>query len=395
MTRSRTIAFTLAAFLLVFGAAVLAQSQSTPQATPQAVPDQTPPPAPPIATNDPKIAAQQANQGSQPSQSAPASDPTVDPNNTKAPKNKKDNVDEIGSRDVGKGMNWFSLEKEIAVGKAMAQQVEAQSHMVDDPVISEYVNRLGQNLVRNSDAKVPFTIKVIDADEINAFALPGGFFFVNTGVILEADEEAELAGVMAHEIAHVAARHGTRGQTRAEAMSIARLALIFVPGLGPYIAFQASGFAIPMSYLQFSQSFEREADYLGLQYMYKAGYDPTAFVTMFEKIQAKEKRKPGTFSKMFSTHPQTPDRIAASQKEIAAILPGRSEHIVTTSEFDDVKARLDVMHNRRKSDSKTNDGRPTLRRTSTAGDSTTDTSSKDSTTTSSSDDRPTLKRRDP
>jgi predicted Zn-dependent protease len=292
-------------------------------------------------------------------------------------------------------MNWFSLEKEIAVGKAMAQQVEAQSHMVDDPVISEYVNRLGQNLVRNSDAKVPFTIKVIDADEVNAFALPGGFFFVNTGVIMEADEEAELAGVMAHEIAHVAARHGTRGQTRAEAMSIARLALIFVPGLGPYIAFQASGFAIPMSYLQFSQSFEREADYLGLQYMYKAGYDPTAFVTMFEKIQAKEKRKPGTFSKMFSTHPQTPDRIAASQKEIAAILPGRSEHIVTTSEFDDVKARLDVMHNRRKSDSKTNDGRPTLRRTSTAGDSTTDTSSKDSTTTSSSDDRPTLKRRDP
>jgi len=369
-----------------------------PQSTPPATPDQTAPQAaPPIATNDPKIAAQQASQ----TPPVATNDPTVDPNNTKKPKNKKEDVDEIGSRDVGKGMNWFSLEKEIAVGKAMAQQVEAQSRMVDDPTISEYVNRLGQNLVRNSDAKVPFTIKVIDADEVNAFALPGGFFFVNTGVIMEADEEAELAGVMAHEIAHVAARHGTRGQTRAEAMSIARLALIFVPGIGPYIAFQASGFAIPMAYLQFSQGFEREADYLGLQYMYKAGYDPQAFVTFFEKIQAKEKRKPGTFSKAFSTHPQTPDRISATQKEIAAILPGRAEHIVTTSEFDEVKGRLEVLHNRRKSDTqKGSDGRPTLRRTSTAGDSTTgsgsSTSSTDSSSTSSSsDDRPTLKRRDP
>jgi len=398
MNHSRTLAFGLAAFLVLISASVFAQPPSMPQSTPPATPDQTAPQAaPPIATNDPKIAAQQASQ----TPPVATNDPTVDPNNTKKPKNKKEDVDEIGSRDVGKGMNWFSLEKEIAVGKAMAQQVEAQSRMVDDPTISEYVNRLGQNLVRNSDAKVPFTIKVIDADEVNAFALPGGFFFVNTGVIMEADEEAELAGVMAHEIAHVAARHGTRGQTRAEAMSIARLALIFVPGIGPYIAFQASGFAIPMAYLQFSQGFEREADYLGLQYMYKAGYDPQAFVTFFEKIQAKEKRKPGTFSKAFSTHPQTPDRISATQKEIAAILPGRAEHIVTTSEFDEVKGRLEVLHNRRKSDTqKGSDGRPTLRRTSTAGDSTTgsgsSTSSTDSSSTSSSsDDRPTLKRRDP
>jgi predicted Zn-dependent protease len=398
MNRSRTLAFGLAAFLVLLSASVFAQPPSAPQSTPQATPDQSAPQVvPPIATNDPNIAAQQAGQ----TPPVATNDPTVDPNNTKKPKNKKEDVDEIGSRDVGKGMNWFSLEKEIAVGKAMAQQVEAQSRMVDDPTISEYVNRLGQNLVRNSDAKVPFTIKVIDADEVNAFALPGGFFFVNTGVIMEADEEAELAGVMAHEIAHVAARHGTRGQTRAEAMSIARLALIFVPGIGPYIAFQASGFAIPMAYLQFSQGFEREADYLGLQYMYKAGYDPQAFVTFFEKIQAKEKRKPGTFSKAFSTHPQTPDRISATQKEIAAILPGRAEHIVTTSEFDEVKARLEVLHNRRKSDTqKGSDGRPTLRRTSTAGDSTTgsgsSTSSTDSSSTSSSsDDRPTLKRRDP
>ncbi len=405
MNRSWTSALALAAFLAVLPAS--AQSTTPAQSTPQqATQDQNAPaPAPPVATNDPKILKQQ-QQGAQgqtpqaapPAAAAPTSDPTTDPNNTKKPKNKKDDVDEIGSRDVGKGMNWISLEKEIAIGKAMAQQVEAQSHMVDDPVITEYVNRLGQNLVRNSDAKVPFTIKVIDADEINAFALPGGFFFVNTGVILEADEEAELAGVMAHEIAHVAARHGTRGQTRAEAMSLARLALIFVPGIGPYIAFQASGFAIPVAYLQFSQGFEREADYLGLQYMYKAGYDPQAFVTFFEKIQAKEKRKPGTFAKAFSTHPQTPDRIAASQKEIAAILPGRAEHIVTTSEFDDVKSRLEVMHNRKRTDgNKNNDGRPTLRRTSTASDPNTSTADNktDTNTQSSGDDRPTLKRRDP
>ncbi len=400
MNRTRTLAFLLTAFLTVFSTLLLGQSQAPPQltppTTPQATPDQPPVPEPPVATNDPKLLKQQGSQASPSGQTAPAaaaSDPTVDPNNTKKPKNKKEDVDEIGSREVGKGMNWYSLEKEIALGKSMAQQVEAQSHMVDDPVISEYVNRLGQNLVRNSDAKVPFTIKVIDADEINAFALPGGFFFVNTGVIMEADEEAELAGVMAHEIAHVAARHGTRGQTRADAMGIARLALIFVPGIGPYIAYQASGFAIPMAYLQFSQGFEREADYLGLQYMYKAGYDPQAFVTFFEKIQAKEKRKPGTFGKAFATHPQTPDRIAATQKEIAQILPGRAEHIVTTSEFDDVKSRLEVMHNRHKKDTQPgSDGRPTLRRTSTASDSTTGT---DSTSTSSTDDRPTLKRRDP
>jgi beta-barrel assembly-enhancing protease len=392
MNRTRTLVFALAAILVVFSASSIVSNtlsaQTPPQATPQTAPDQsTPQQASPAAQQAPPAAQQ-------------AADPTTDPNNTKKPKNKKEDVDEIGSRDVGKGMNWFSLEKEIAIGKAMAQQVEAQSRMVDDPVISEYVNRLGQNLVRNSDAKVPFTIKVIDADEVNAFALPGGFFFVNTGVIMEADEEAELAGVMAHEIAHVAARHGTRGQTRAEAMSIARLALIFVPGMGPYIAYQASGFAIPMSYLKFSQGFEREADYLGLQYMYKAGYDPQAFVTFFEKIQAKEKRKPGTFSKMFGTHPPTPDRISATQKEIAAILPGRPEHIVTTSEFDEVKSRLEVLHNRRKSDDrKGGDGRPTLRRTSTASDSSTtdsSTQSTDKTTTSTSgDDRPTLKRRDP
>jgi predicted Zn-dependent protease len=306
-------------------------------------------------------------------------------------------VEEIGNRNVGKGINWYSLEKEIAIGKSLAQQVEAQSKLLDNPVVTEYVNRIGQNLVRNSDAKVPFTIKVIDSDEVNAFALPGGFFFVNTGVVLEADEEAELAGVMAHEIAHVAARHGTRQATRGEIANLLSIPLIFVGGGIGYGVRQAAGLLVPMGFMKFSRNFEREADYLGLQYMYRTGYDPQAFTTFFEKIQAKEKRRPGTLSKMFASHPQTPDRIAESQKEIAQILPARAEYVVTTSEFDDVKARLQTLHNRRKTDDRKGD-RPTLRRTTRADSSPVDgkgkSDGKGDSTGDSEDKRPTLKRRD-
>ncbi len=342
---------------------------------------------------------QSQNQAQAPAQDqaqaqSPDQNQTQSQDQKKSPKKKKskDDVEEIGNRDVGKGVNWYSLEKEIALGKALAQQVEAQSKLVDDPVINEYVNRIGQNLVRNSDAKVPFTIKVIDSDEVNAFALPGGFFFVNTGVILEADEEAELAGVMAHEIAHVAARHGTRQATRGEIANLATIPLIFVGGGIGYGARSAASLAIPMGFMKFSRGFEAEADHLGLEYMYKTGYDPQAFVTFFEKIQAKEKRRPGTLSKMFASHPQTPDRISKSQEEIAQILPARAEHIVTTSEFDEVKARLESLHNRRKTDDRKGD-KPTLRRTTTADTRPVDQKG-DSTSTTADDGRPTLKRRD-
>ncbi len=308
-------------------------------------------------------------------------------------KDKKEDVEEIGNRDVGKGMNWYSLEKEIAIGKALAQQVEAQSKLVDDPVVSEYVNRVGQNIVRNSDARVPFTIKVIDSDDLNAFALPGGFFFVNSGLILEADEEAELAGVMAHEIAHVAARHGTRQATRGELANLLSIPLIFMGGGIGFGARQAAGLLVPLSFMKFSRSFEREADFLGLQYMFKTGYDPQAFVTFFEKIQAKEKKRPGTLSKAFASHPQTPDRIATSQEEIAKILPARNEHIVTTSEFDDVKARLQAIHNRRRVDDRKSD-RPTLRKSTTADTRPVDEKGKKEGKAEEEDKRPTLKRRD-
>ena len=300
----------------------------------------------------------------------------------------KNDVDAIGNRKVGgRGMgNWYSLETEIRMGKEYSQQVEASVKMVQDPVVTEYVNRIGQNLVRNSDAQVPFTIKVIDSDEVNAFALPGGFFYVNSGLILAADEEAELAGVMAHEIAHVAARHATRQITRAQWANIGTIPLIFVGGGIGYAVRSVAGLALPMTFLSFSRGFEAEADYLGLQYMYKSGYDPQAFISFFEKLQAKEKRKPGTLARAFSTHPQTPDRIEKSQEEIGRILPARPQYVVSTSEFDDVKSRLASIENRHKVLDDKEGSKPSLRRASTS-----DKSGKDDKT---DDDRPTLKRRD-
>jgi beta-barrel assembly-enhancing protease len=304
---------------------------------------------------------------------------------------KNKDPDAIGNRDVGSGVNFYSLEKEIALGKQLAQEVERQAKVVDDPVIAEYVSRIGQNLVRNSDAKVPVTIKVLDSEEVNAFALPGGFFFVNSGLILKAESEAELAGVMAHEIAHVACRHGTKQATRVELMEIAAIVgSIAVGGWTGYAIRQGAGLAIPMGYLTFSRAAERQADYFGLQYMYKAGYDPTAFVDFFEKLQTLEKKKPGSIAKVFMTHPMTDDRIKAAQKEIDTILKPKPEYVVNTSEFVDVKARLAMLHNRRPVNGGEDPNRPRLRRAPGSGG----TDGGGTNTNTDSDDRPTLKRRD-
>ena len=341
-------------------------------------------------------AADQGSSASSPSDSAAkASTPVpaqpADPDKVKHDGGKED-VDAVGNRNVGckTGMgNWYGVEKQMAMGKQYAQQVESSVKLIQDPVVTEYVNRVGQNLVRNSDAQVPFTIKVIDSDDINAFALPGGFFYVNSGLILAADEEAELAGVMAHEIAHVAACHAARENTRGNLMQMASIPLIFVGGAIGYAGYEAAGLALPMTFLHFSRGFEAEADYLGLQYMYKSGYDPQAFISFFEKVQAQEKKKPGTLAKAFSTHPQTPDRIAKSQEEIATILPARAQYMVSTSEFDDVKSRLAAIENRHKiMDKKEDKNRPSLRRTSTPDKNGSDDK------TGNDDDRPTLKRRD-
>ncbi len=311
-------------------------------------------------------------------------------------KNPKDDPDAIGDRKVGDGVNFYSLEKEIALGKQLAQEVERQAKVVNDPIIAEYVNRIGQNLVRNSDAKVPFTIKVLDTEEVNAFALPGGFFFVNTGLILKADSEAELAGVMGHEIAHVACRHGTRNATRGEIAQIAMIAAsIAIPyGWTGYAIRQGAGLAIPMGFLTFSRANEREADHLGLQYMYKAGYDPTAFVDFFEKIETLEKKKPGAVAKVFATHPMTDDRIKLAQEEIQKDLPPRPEYVVNTSEFNNVKARIAMLDGRRTLDTNADPGRPTLRRAPGTGNGPADTNDDGTTPKTDEQDRPTLKRRD-
>jgi predicted Zn-dependent protease len=304
-------------------------------------------------------------------------------------KNDKKDPDQIGERDVGKGLNWYSLEKEIGMGKGLAQEIERQAKIVDDPVIAEYVNRVGQNLVRNSDVKVPVTIKVIDAEEVNAFALPGGFFFVNTGLIQRAETEAELAGVMAHEIAHIAARHGTRQATRGGIVNLATIPLIFMGGWAGYGVRQAASVLIPIGFLSFSRGFESEADLLGIQYLYKAGYDPGAFVDFFEKLQSDEKRKPGTMAKVFSSHPLTDDRIKGSQQNIQEVLKAKPEYVVTTSEFNDVKARMASLLNRRKVDEK-EANKPRLRK---QGSGRIDSDGNEKPKAEDEEERPTLKRR--
>jgi len=301
---------------------------------------------------------------------APAALPTADDANIKHNGGKTD-IDAVGNRNVGCGRgvgNWYTVERQVSDGRRYAQMIESQVKLVNDPVINEYVNRVGQNIVRNSDAQVPFTIKVIDSDVVNAMALPGGFFYVNSGLILAADEEAEMAGVMAHEIAHVAACHYGREMTRANLLQMASIPFIFIGGAIGYAGYEAAGLALPMTFLKFSRGFEAEADYLGVEYMYRAGYDPSAFVSFFEKIQAMEKKKPGTLSKAFDTHPQTPDRIEKTQDEIRKILPAKQQYVVTTSEFDDVKARLAAIENRHKIIDQKDSNKPSLRRTSNSTD---------------------------
>jgi len=309
-------------------------------------------------------------------------------------KGSEEDVNAVGQRNIGgRGLgNWYSTNWEIGTGKQYSMEIEKSSHLVTDPVVVEYINRIGQNIVKNSDAKVPFTIKVLDTDEINAMALPGGFFYVNSGLILACDSEDELAGVMAHEISHVAAHHAAREMTKMNYMQLGQIPLIiFTQGTWVgYGIYEAAQLAVPLTFLQFSREYEAEADYLGIQYMYRAGYDPQGMVSIFEKLSALEKHKPGALSKAFSDHPATPDRIAAVENEIATILPPEPQYMVTSSEFDTVKARLARIQNKRGLNDKKDNSKPTLRRT--AG--TNNDPNAPNNPSSSTDDRPTLGRRD-
>lgn len=294
----------------------------------------------------------------------------------------------IGSRNVGcnRGLgNWYTLESQVRMGREFARQVEQTSHLITDPVVNEYVNRLGQNLVRNSDTRLPFTIKVLDVEQPNAFALPGGYMFVNAGTLLLADDESELAGVMAHEIAHVAACHSARESTRGTMAGLAMIPVVILTGgIAGIGVNQAANYGIPAVFSKFGRNFEAQADYLGVQYSYKAGYDPNGMINFFEKLQALEKKRPGFAMKLYGDHPQTPDRIVKSQHEIGAILPPRDQYIVDSSDFEQAKKRLElIMKHRQQKDGKDSKEEPQLRRT--AGDDKNPDQKKD-------DDRPVIKR---
>jgi len=253
---------------------------------------------------------------------------------------KKYDVEKIGERGVGGGMNFFSIDREIKLGAEMAKEIDAQVKFFTDERVNEYVNRLAQNLARNSDVKVPMSVRIIDSDELNAFALPGGRLYVNVGMIMAAESEAELAGVMAHEIAHVAARHATKNATKRQIWNLASIPLMFVGGPAGMVVHNVVQVAVPMTFLKFSRNAEREADLLGLEYEYAAGYDPAAMVNFFDKLQTKDKKKPNFVVRAFQSHPMNDDRLKRAQKTIAELLPAKDEYMVSTSEFDEMKARL-------------------------------------------------------
>jgi beta-barrel assembly-enhancing protease len=325
------------------------------------------------------------------------------PQNLSFAERRHSDIANIGNRNMGGKVygvlpNWISLEREISMGAQVAQQFEQTARLVEDPVISEYVDRVGQNIVKHSDAKVPFHIKVVDTDEVNAFAFPGGFFYVNKGLILAADNEAELAGVMAHEISHVTARHATQRMSKAQYLQLAAIPALFIGGYWTQMGIQnAMGLGLNLELLGVTRDSEKEADQLGIQYLWNSGYDPNAFVTFFEKLQEQEKSKPGRLAGFFRTHPYTLDRIAASMDE-QRYLPEKDNYIINTSEFDRVKSRLQSIDNAQKSSESasaaSDQKKPTLkRRTNTDGGSGgSDPADPDSGDESPKKSRPTLKR---
>ena len=355
-----TSAFVLTASLLVSSVVAVAQQTSTPK---------------------PAEDAQKTDQTqSEQKKTAPAATPVK----SNKPLSTNEDPNMIGKRNINTGIiakMSGSTEKEVRLGRELAAEVDRQAKFVDDPTITEYVNRVGQNIVLHSDAKVPFTIKVIDSDEVNAFALPGGFFYVNKGLLLAADNEAELAGVMAHEIAHVAARHAVENQTKGSLLEYAALAgSIFIGGIPGMIYQNTAGIGLLGVFMKFSRGAEEEADKLGVQYMYAAGYDPGAMATMFEKLEAKNKKKPGFIARAFATHPAPPDR-RQSALALAARFPEHEEYVISSSEFQKVKGRLLRLSNARAStagaiaagDEGGAPGRPTLKRRQPTPDETTTT----------------------
>jgi beta-barrel assembly-enhancing protease len=376
--------FSRAASALVLMASLMLSSMAAVGQTTQKPAEQTPPDVPVLKKTPAQTDAAKTQTPTTSAQSE-KQDKRATPNITSTKKTLSTNEDPamIGKRNINGGFVGKisgGTEKEVRMGREAAAEVDRQAKFVDDPVITEYVNRVGQNIVLHSDAKVPFTIKVIDSDEVNAFALPGGFFYVNKGLILAADNEAELAGVMAHEIAHVAARHAVENQAKMNLLEYAALgASIFLGGIPGMIYQNTAGIGLLGVFMKFSRGAEEEADKLGVQYMYASGYDPSAMATMFEKLEAKNKKKPGFISRAFASHPAPPDR-RASALALAARFPEHEEYVISSSEFQRVKNRLLRLSNARAATSGAiaageeggAPGRPTLkRRQPTPDDSTT------------------------
>lgn len=355
-----TTALALTASVLTGSVAGLAQTAQTTTA-PAATPTQSP------AQSSQAASAKSQTKADSKKDAKPA--PVASSNK---PLSVNEDPNMIGKRNINKGIiakMSGSTEKEVKIGRELAAEVDRQAKFIDDPLITEYVNRVGQNIVLHSDARIPFTIKVIDSDEVNAFALPGGFFYVNKGLLLVADNEAEVAGVMAHEIAHVAARHSVENQTKASLLEyLAMGTSIFLGGIPGMIYQNTAGLGLLGAFMKFSRSAESEADKLGVQYMYAAGYDPGAMSTMFEKLEAKNKKKPGLIARAFASHPAPPDRRAAAIA-LAARFPEHEEYVISTSEFQRVKSRLLRLSNARASVAgalpgadEGAPGRPTLKR---------------------------------
>jgi beta-barrel assembly-enhancing protease len=270
----------------------------------------------------------------------------------KTEKSGKYDVSRIGQRSIGHGVNVYSLQKERALGETMASAIDRDARFVADPQVNDYISRLSQKIARNSDAQVVFTTKVIDSPDLRIFALPGGFLYVDKGLIMEVDSEAELAGLMAHEIAHVAARHATRFATRKYAWSLLSIPITYLSGPAAIGTRQIA----PLTLKKFSRDSEFEADLLGIQYQYAAGYDPQTFVEALEKLQSCDSKTReriakglpaggkaplrGQIARAFANYPPTEERIEKAQTQISSLLPGRNDYVLDTSEFQEVKTKL-------------------------------------------------------
>jgi predicted Zn-dependent protease len=253
-------------------------------------------------------------------------------------------INRIGNRDLTKGsLDLYSWQREFQIGKEMAERVEELTTPLNDPATQEYVQALADRIVRNSDAKIPVQVKIIYSNQVDAFALPGGFLFVNSGLILQTHSEAELAGVIAHEVAHIADRDATRQMTQAEVLQWLSLPLLYVGGPAGFAIRGSFAVAGPLGARVFSRRAEERADFLGLQYMYKSGYDPEGYVDFFERVKNLEKDPKSMIARAFASHPLTKDRVVAAQREIARDLPSRPEYVVTTSAYQHVKDRLEQM----------------------------------------------------